>query len=158
MPDPIREQITDALVTALQTVTVANGYRNTITTVDVLAMDWTNPDMTHSTLPWGGVIMGEEQAQYLPMGARKVDWNFTLVVHFELSTRTSDGLKSACEAWRTDLIRAVHADASLGVEGVSFVNVDKVETAQGSMAAIEANRGGVQLTGKVRFTELVTAA
>jgi len=156
--DPIRVQILDALTTTLGTITTLNGYRMSLTTVEILSKDWNNPDMYKDLLPWCGVIPEDETVKYQPFAHQVVDWPILIVVHFELQTRTAAGLLAETEAIRTDVRKAVHSDFTLGVEGVHFISLAGFQTSVASAAAIQKGHCGVATRATVRFTESNSAS
>ena len=66
MATPSRKLIIDNLKTVLESITVGNGYKSTIKTVEVLAKTWLQtPEVVR---PWLGIVPQETTYQHLPAG------------------------------------------------------------------------------------------
>jgi hypothetical protein len=158
MPDPIRLDIINAMKTLIGTVTTSNGYRNTITTVEVLAKDYGHPTVTPASLSWCGIVPMKEVIQDQPFGLNIVNWAFQIIVHFEFSTRTDLGLATACAEHTNDIRKVLYGTPQLGVDGVHMIKIVGRQGSEGSCEAARKGRGSILLDAVVRFREDVSDA
>lgn len=155
MADPIRHRILDAILSTFSAVTVANGYRNTITTVAIEALNPDDPTITPAKLPWVGIVPQTEVWADQCFGKIKVDWPIDIVCHFALDAHpaTTLSLATECADYTTDLRRAWYADNDLGVEGVILTRITGRQGVEGMLEQARMGRGSILLKAMVRFIE-----
>jgi hypothetical protein len=145
----------DAILTTFQGVTVMAGYRHTITTVAIEALNPDDPAITPAKLPWIGIVPQAEIWTDQCFGKIKVDWPMDIVCHFALSVHpsTTIALATECAEYTTDLRRAWYADNDLGVEGVILTRITGRQGVEGLVEQARMGRGSILLKAMVRFIE-----
>ena len=161
MADVIRLDILEAIKEMFEDITVANGYRNTITTVEMVTRCHDDPNIGVDGLPWIGFVPQKEIISDTSFGENRVDWPIWVLSHFHLVTSgvaTALNLATACSNMFTDIRRKIYENPTLGVEGVTSTRVTGRIGSEGSAEAVRLNRGSVQVDMMVRFREDVDAA
>ena len=113
MSTPSRKLIIDNLKTTLESITVANGYKSTVNTVEVLAKTWLQ--VSEVVRPWLGIVPQETQYEHLPAGRVRSVLKISIIGHVangtyeEKRTRLSDLLDDVWGAVNVDLTRGANA-------------------------------------------------
>jgi len=153
MTDPLRLQILDALVDAIECIDGTGSWRNTVATAAIEARGFDDPDVQATAVkPWVGIVPQKDQASDEPFGSRYVAWPIDVLAHFDVATKTARGIAAACEEMRSDIRRAIYgynavteavesdAPGDLGIEGVVSARVSDTDD---STAAVQAATDGV---------------
>ncbi len=158
MADTIRQDILEAAVEMFEDITVANGYRNTIVSAEVLAKCHDDPTIGKEGLPWIGIVPQDEIITDESFGNNKVDWPITILSHFHIDQPgTATTLIAACTNMFTDIRRTVYENPTLGVEGVILTKITSRIGSEGSDEAVRLGRGSLMVKLVVRFLESVSA-
>jgi len=152
--DTLRHTILDALVTKLSAITVASGYRHTVTTVEVAARGFDEEAARSLKRPHIGIIPQEETFTD-HCGQCVSDWRMDLVAHVDC-TRTTIGNAEACTNITNDIRYALYEDVSLGVTGVIGCWMVSRIGSEGSPQAAQDGIATVIITIIVRFEEAMT--
>ena len=83
MATPSRKLIVDNQKTTLESITVANGYKSTVSKVEVLAKTWLQ--VSEVIRPWLGIVPQETTYQHLPAGRVRS------VLHIDIIGHVSNG-------------------------------------------------------------------
>ena len=130
MATPSRKLIVDNLKTTLETITVANGYKSTVTKVEVLAKTWLQ--VAEVIRPWLGIVPQETTYQHLPAGRVRS------ILHIDIIGHVSNGTYAEKRDRLADLLDdiwgAVNVDLTRGANAVNTM-ITKSETDEGAPEA-----------------------
>lgn len=154
MPDSIRTTIKDALVAAYQGITVANGYRTTISNVEIVAK---TPSEAPEDRNWVGLIVGAEDYTDEP-GTLVTVANWTSFAFLTASARTQAAVHQIVQDFRNDQRKALYSTPQLGVEGVHYLRLVRSEGAESSPQWVAEGCGVVATTLIIKFDEGATDA
>jgi len=157
MATAIRENILDALETMLGTLSVSNGYRTEVATVEVQAKDWAElaRSLSNSTDgAWLGIVPQEETYVDRP-GIVESTWNIAIIAHIKLATKTAAAATKASSDLATDIRKLLYDTngGTLGVSGVHFVRVTRRQSSTASPEAIQERWSTTRIDLSVRFEE-----
>ena len=113
MAVPSRKLIIDNLKSTLESITVAGGYKSTVTKVEVLAKTWLQ--VSEAIRPWLGIVPQETSYEHLPAGRVRSVFNIDIIGHVangtyeEKRTRLADLLDDVWGAVNVDLTRGANA-------------------------------------------------
>lgn len=153
-----QELILTNLKAALEGITVANGFRTEVATVEWAARDWCEAPQT-ATLPWIGIAPQEETFE-ARMGYIEGTWQIDLITHQQFSPHTMVKAVSVSSDLAMDIRRTLMSleCSQLGTANVHFVSVVRRHT---NLASTEAYKQGVTTTVYrvvVRYEEALDAA
>lgn len=162
MAAAIRESIINALETMLATITVSNGYRTEIATVETKAKDWAELKDSESNSTdggWLGIVPQEETYVDHP-GIIQSDWTIAIIGHLRLATNTEAAALTAASDLATDIRKLIYNTGSgaLGVAGVHFARITRRSDSLGSPEAIEEKWTTARIDVVVRFEEAASLA
>lgn len=148
MGTPARKLILDNLATVLAGITVANGYKTTVVTVERVLKDWGT--VGAQQMPWLGFAPGKETFEHQPCGVIKTTLELKLVGHINASTDAA-----RCTALSNlvdDVIAALNVDTTRGDNAVVTTVVDS-ETDEGDPDTLDSRggSGSVVLTVRVLY-------
>jgi hypothetical protein len=152
MADPIRLQIANALVSALQNIDGTGSYDTTVTTVELAARSWSDPEVRPETMPYIGVVPQTESWRDIPQYTI-VDWPFEILAHAVVTPKTMSRLATVCAQLRSDIKRALYTAPTLNVEGVVFTRVTGGLGSEGATVAVNEGLASVMIRAMVRFQE-----
>ena len=84
MATPTRELIVTNIVSTLEGITVAGGYKSTVSTVEVLAKSWLQ--VSQGIRPWVGVVPGITKYEHLPNRRVRSEFHIDLIVNVASGT------------------------------------------------------------------------
>ena len=156
MPDPIRKQILDELETRLEAITAANGYVNTIDTVEI---GITNADnVGPGERPWIGIIPQNEVWQDIAGHIVEIQWAIDLVLFIEPTTKTTASVADGLASWAADIRKALYAAPSnFSVDGMIAAKVVGIKTNAGVPEDAVQNLGASAISIVVEFQEVTSA-
>lgn len=151
MADPVRKQIRDALKATLEGITVANGYRNDVDTVDFAYL---GPD---ECVKWNSVYIGvipQEVSITDYPGRQEGDWRFDLVLHKQLTVPVlNSAIADAADELREDVFRALYRYGNLQTSGVIQVSIINDISVAGSEAHTETGVASLVMSINIKFEE-----
>lgn len=158
MPTPIRYTILTQLKSYLETITVANGYYNTVASVEILARGFDDPALKPTTLPWIGIIPQEETIADEPNMSLHCEWAMDLLAHVVPASATALGVCLACEKIMHDIRKCLYTPSSpaLGIEEVIDVKMKSKVGSEGSEEAARISRASIQIRIVVEFMDGIT--
>ena len=127
MGTPRRRSILSNIGTTLNTISVANGYKTNVATVEAVGKSW--GDMGTGEKPWVGYAPGRETLEYFPFNDIKVALSVTLICHISASTQAARS--SQLNDLLDDVIAVLSVDTTRGGAAIS-TTVNTVETDEGS--------------------------
>jgi hypothetical protein len=130
MAVPSRKLIIDNLKTTLETITVANGYKSTVTKVEVLAKTWLQ--VSEVLRPWLGIVPQETRYEHLPAGRVRSVFRIDIIGH--VSNGTYEEKRTRLADLLDDLWGALNVDLTRGANAVNTMIV-KSETDEGAPEA-----------------------
>lgn len=149
----LRQDILDQLKAQLQTITVANGYRHTVTTVAVEARQWDDAMLRSAILPWIGIIPRKELDFDEMNNQARCEWPIDLAYYFEFTPKTMDGLLAASSGFARDIRRCLYSVPSLGVDEVVLMTITGREGCEANAECASQGRAGVIVSIMVKFEE-----
>lgn len=157
MTAAIREGIIAALDSALSTITVTNGYRTNIATVEQKGRDWAElvkSEANPTDGGWLGIVPQEENYVDLP-GIIQSTWIIDIIAHIRTSASTEAAALAAASDLATDLRRLFYDTlcGTLGVNGVHFVTLNQRRDSLGSPEALDERWTTCAFRISVRFEE-----
>ena len=130
MATPSRKLIIDNLKTVLESITVANGYKSTINTVEVLAKTWLQT--SEVVRPWLGIVPQDTAYEHLPAGLVRSKFKLNIIGHVANGTYAEkrDRLANLLD----DIFAAVNVDTTRDGNAISTTVVSS-ETDEGAPEA-----------------------
>ena len=144
MATPARRLILDDVKTVLATITVANGYKSTVKTVEALGKGFA--DTPVGDKPWAGVYPQQESFSFESGGLIRV--TLTLLVMVHISGATVDDRSTALNNLLDDVIAALGEDTTRGSNAV-MTTITTVETDEGDPDAY--GNGSMAITAEVVY-------
>ena len=130
MATPSRKLIIDNLKTVLESITVGNGYKSTIKTVEVLAKTWLQtPEVVR---PWLGIVPQETTYQHLPAGRVRSILKIDIIGHVANGSYAQKRERLA--NLLDDIFAAVNVDTTRDGNAIS-TTVVRSETDEGAPEA-----------------------
>lgn len=126
MGTPSRQLIVSNLKTTLETITVANGYKSTLHTVQILAKSWLQ--VPQVIRPWMGVVPQETRYQYLPAGLIRSTFHIDLIAH--VANGTYDEKRERLSNLVDDVFAAVSVDTTRNGNAIS-TTISETDTDEG---------------------------
>lgn len=162
MAAAIRENIVNALATALATITTDNGYRTEIATVETKARDWAelyDSEASETNGGWLGIVP-QNEAYRDRQGVVESTWTITILGHIRTAASTEAAALTAASNLATDIRKLLYdtQSANLGVSGVHFVRLASRADSLGSPEALEEQWTTTAITIEVIFEEAVSAS
>src|SRR5688572_13079789 len=110
MPTPNRESIITNVVTTLQGITVAGGFKTDVVQVERVAKNWA--DVGNGARPWLGVLVGKERYTHQPFGEMDVFLTVHIIGH--VASTSDEDRSTKLNALMDDVIAALQADTTRG--------------------------------------------
>ena len=123
---PARRLILQNMKTVMESITVANGYKNTVNTVEAVAKGFS--DTATGDKPWIGIFPQRETLSYEPCNNIRVVLTTLVLVH--VSGNTADDRASTLNDFLDDVIAALGKDTTRDGNAV-MTTVNSVETDEG---------------------------
>lgn len=137
MATPVRELILDNINTVLNTISIANGYKTDVTTVERTLVSW--GDIGSAQMPWVGFApIGQSSVEYKPNHLLHVRLPVTVVGH--VSVRSGAAKTEALAALEDDVIAVINADTTRGGNAIR-TNWQGTQTDEGNTSS-DDHRGG----------------
>tara|TARA_R100000808_G_scaffold14529_1_gene34233 strand:- start:6438 stop:6908 length:471 start_codon:yes stop_codon:yes gene_type:complete len=137
MATPVRELILDNINTVLNTISIANGYKTDVTTVERALVSW--GDIGSAQMPWVGFApIGQSSVEYKPNHLLHVRLPVTVVGH--VSVRSGAAKTEALAALEDDVIAVINADTTRGGNAIR-TNWQGTQTDEGNTSS-DDHRGG----------------
>lgn len=114
MGTPLREAILDDVQTTLEGITVANGYKTTVVTVERVIRHW--GDVGSSLRPWLGYMSQPQRFTHQPFGQMRTVMPLYIAGHITASTKAAAA--AALTNLEDDIIAALEADTTRGGNAV----------------------------------------
>jgi hypothetical protein len=126
MATPARRLILQDLKTTLESITVANGYKNTVKKVEAVAKGFA--DTVVGDKPWIGIYPQQEMFQFEHGGMIRVVSTLLVMVH--IAGATVDSRSDVLNDFLDDIIAAMNVDTTRGGNAV-MTTVNSVQTDEG---------------------------
>lgn len=110
MGTPNRQLIIDNIKTTLESITVANGYKTTVHTVEILVENWET--VGGNERPWIGFKPNSQTIETMPFNTMRARLPFSLVAH--VNTASKALTKTALDNLHDDIIAALLSDITRG--------------------------------------------
>ena len=152
----LRESIVDAWISAMQGITVAGGYLNTVILVEQAA----KPDdqILPADLPWIGVVPLDEVWIDTSGGYVEVTWDIETRAYLAPSAKTVEAVGTALANITADIRKAIYSSGSgqgnLGVSGVIWARLTGRSGSEASPEFAARNIAATVLRGQVKFREV----
>jgi hypothetical protein len=130
MATPSRKLIVDNLKTTLESITVAGGYKSTVTKVEVLAKTWLQ--VSEVIRPWLGIVPQETLYEHLPGELVRSVLHIDIIGH--VSNGTYEEKRTRLADLLDDVWGAINVDSTRGANAVSTM-ITKSETDEGAPEA-----------------------
>ena len=143
MADTLRKKIVDNLKSTLEGITIGNGFRTGVNTVESVLRHW--DDISSEIRPWIGFVAGREIFQYQPSFRMRVTLPFTLAAYLTVTgtgDTAVDNRESEITKLHDDIIVALNADQSRGGNAV-MTTIRTVETDEGEDRTCRGGGDGV---------------
>lgn len=137
MATPPRNLITADIAATLATITVANGYKTTVQTVDRVIKNWS--EIGTEEFPWVGFCFPREQLTERVFGMVDVRMQGVIVGH--INTGTDLTRSNLLGNLQDDLIAALHVDCTRGGNAITTLLKGDSENDEGDSATMD-HRGG----------------
>ncbi len=108
MGTPARQNILDDLQTTFEGITIANGYKSTVVTVEPVIRDWGDPECNADNRPWIGFMPENQTFEHYAFGQLRVTLPIIIIAHINASTKALALI--ALDNLDDDLIAATMAD------------------------------------------------
>ena len=126
MATPSRKLIIDNVKTVLESVTTGNGYKSTVSTVEILAKSWLQ--VAQVIRPWIGIVPGLTKYEHLP--ARQVRSVFQIHVIVHVANGTQAQKRERLCDFEDDIWAALNVDTTRSANAIS-TTVIETETDEG---------------------------
>jgi len=110
MGTPARESILDDVQTTFEGITVANGYKTTVVTVERKIRHW--GDVAASERPWIGYMSQPQRFEHKAFGSLRVIMPLYIAAHIAGDTKAE--VASALVDLEDDIIAALSVDTTRG--------------------------------------------
>lgn len=137
MATPARQLILDNIATVLATISVANGYKTNVVTVERTLKSW--GDVGVALMPWVGYApIGQARPTYKPNGLIDVRLPVTIVGH--VNTLSGSAKTEALAKFNDDLIAVLNLDTTRDGNAIR-TNWQGTQTDEGNTSS-DDHRGG----------------
>ena len=126
MATPARLLILQNVKTTMESITVANGYKNDVKKVEAVAKGFA--DTAINEKPWIGIYPQQESFKFEPGGRIRVTLSFMILVH--ISGATVSDRASVLNDFLDDVIASLGVDGTRGGNAV-MTTISSVETDEG---------------------------
>lgn len=148
MGQPNRSAIIADLQTTLAGITLANGYKSDVTTVERVFRDREDARAESAAFPWIGFVVGRQTNSYEPCRQIVSTLNVEIIGH--VSASTEDGRTDAVANLEDDIIAALGADTARGGYAIHTV-VDESETDESQPDAVDSSGVAASIIMRVRI-------
>ena len=157
MADLIREEILEGLATRLRSITVANGYRDTVRTVQLGFRDPNNvPESVRPLI----AIMPVRESWFDQSGSEvRVDWVIDLYCYATPAEASTDSMARRLSDFTADVRKALYADpACLNVSGLVKISITGRQGTEGVEEGLRKTPlAAMILNLSARFYEVTSA-
>jgi len=137
MATPVRELILDNIYTVLNTISIANGYKTDVTSVERTLVPW--GDIGAAQMPWVGFApIGQSSVEYKPNHLLQVRLPVTIVGH--VSVVAGELKTQALAKIEDDIIAVINADTTRDGNAIR-TNWQGTQTDEGNTDS-DDHRGG----------------
>jgi len=133
-----REKILDAIDARLKTITVVNGYRNTVAVVERVVKDWDTSGGADAR-PWLGFMPIEDTVTYQPFGEMRREMGISVVGHISAGDAATRN-ERLCDLLR-DVRFAMNVDPTLG-GACMMITLRSEQADDGDPDTIDSRGGG----------------
>ena len=127
MATPSRKLIIDNMKTTLEDITVANGFKSTVTMVEILAKTWLQT--SEVIRPWLGIVPQQTNYQHLPGDLVRSVFKVDIIGH--VANGTYEQKRDRLADLLDDIFSALNADTTRGKNAVS-TTITTSETDEGA--------------------------
>lgn len=123
MADTKRQAILDNVATTLAAITVANGYRTTITQVERVIREWS--DVKAGNRPWLGFGPNPEAPEsVIHAPSNRLDHELEIIIAGVVEAESGAAKTAAMSDLIDDLIKALYTDIRRGGNAISTMLLD----------------------------------
>lgn len=152
----IRGDILAAYKTALESITIANGYNTDVETVEYGVRNFNEVKTRPGLRCWIGI--GPTRENLTDRACNQIDsrWEIQLLVHQSAGSRALSDVVDANSKIVADIRKALYSEPALGVDGVIQVSITGVETNDASPEAGQHKAATCAVITSVLFVEEVS--
>lgn len=154
MGQPNRSAIIADLQTTLAGITIANGYKSNVTTVERVFRDREDARAESTAFPWIGFVVGRQTNAYEPGRQIKSTLNTEVIGH--VSASTEEGRTDAVADLEDDIIAALGVDTTRGGYAIHTI-VDESESDESQPDAVDSSGVAASVILRIRVVYIRTS-